>query len=135
MNSYIWQFLVAFGIYLIIDVIWLSTAGPALYFVELAGMLRDKPNFPLAFLFYMVFVAGLVGFVIHPAVAADDVWMAIKMGAFFGFVSYATYDLTNLASLKGFTPRIAMIDLAWGTVLSASVSSLTVLALRFFKVG
>jgi uncharacterized membrane protein len=135
MQTYVWQLLIALVIYLIIDVIWLSTAGRSIYFVELAGMLLDRPNFVIAFIFYLIFVAGLVGFVIHPAYAADDIWQAIKMGAFFGFVSYATYDMTNLATFKGFTTKVAMIDLAWGTVLSASVSSLTLLVLRFFKVG
>jgi uncharacterized membrane protein len=134
MQLYAWQFFVALVIYLVIDVAWLATAGRSIYFVELAGMLLDRPNFALAFTFYLIFVAGLVGFVIHPAHAAGDLWQAIKMGAFFGLVTYATYDLTNLSTLKGFTTKVALIDLAWGTVLSASVSSLTLLAMRFFKV-
>jgi uncharacterized membrane protein len=101
MQTYVWQFLIALVIYLIIDVIWLSTAGRSIYFVELAGMLLDRPNYVIAFVFYLIFVAGLVGFVIHPAYAADDIWQAIKMGAFFGFVTYATYDMTNLAIWLG----------------------------------
>lgn len=135
MTQYFWQFIVAMAIFLAIDVTWLSTAGRSIYFVELAGMLKDQPNFPVAFLFYVIFVLGLVGFVINPAMIAGDVWYAIKMGAFFGLVSYATYDLTNLASMKGFTARIALIDLAWGTFLSATVSSLTVVVLRYFRLG
>ncbi len=135
MMSYFWQFIIAMAIFLAVDATWLATVGRSIYFVELAGMLKDQPNFPIALIFYVIFVMGLVGFVINPAMIAGDVKFAIKMGAFFGLVSYATYDLTNLASLKGFTTRIAMIDLAWGTFLSATVSSLTVLALRFFKLG
>ncbi len=135
MMSYFWQFIIAMAIFLAVDATWLATVGRSIYFVELAGMLKDQPNFPIALIFYVIFVMGLVGFVINPAMIAGDVVFAIKMGAFFGLVSYATYDLTNLASLKGFTTRIAMIDLAWGTFLSATVSSLTVLALRFFKLG
>jgi len=135
MVNYFWQFIIAMAIFLAVDVIWLSTAGRSIYFVELSGMLKDRPDFLVAFIFYVIFVAGLVGFVISPAMAAGDVLYALKMGAFFGLVSYATYDLTNLSSLKGFTAKIALIDLAWGTFLSATVSSLTVLALRFFKLG
>ena len=135
MMSYFWQFIIAMAIFLAVDATWLATVGRSIYFVELAGMLKDQPNFPIALIFYVIFVMGLVGFVINPAMIAGDVKFAIKMGAFFGLVSYATYDLTNLASLKGFTTRIAMIDLAWGAFLSATVSSLTVLALRFFKLG
>lgn len=135
MTNYFWQFIIALAIFLAVDVTWLSTAGRSIYFVELAGMLKDQPNFAIAFIFYVIFVLGLVGFVIGPAMAANDIWYALKMGAFFGFVAYATYDLTNLSSMKGFTAKIAMIDLAWGTFLSATVSSLTVLSLRFFKLG
>lgn len=135
MMNYFWQFVIALVIFLAVDAVWLSTVGRSVYFVELAGMLKDRPDFVVAFIFYAIFVAGLVGFVISPAMAAGDVWYAVKMGAFFGFVSYATYDLTNLSSMKGFTAKIAMIDLAWGTFLSATVSSLTVLALRWLKLG
>ncbi len=135
MVNYFWQYIIAMAIFLAIDVLWLSTAGRSIYSVELSGMLKDRPDFLVAFIFYAIFVAGLVGFVISPAMAAGDVWYAVKMGAFFGLVSYATYDLTNLSSLKGFTAKIALIDLAWGTFLSTTVSSLTVLALRFFKLG
>jgi uncharacterized membrane protein len=133
LNSYVGQFFIALAIYLVFDVAWLLTAGRTIYFTELAGMLKDRPNFLLAFSFYVLFVMGLVGFVIHPAAAANDVWQALKMGAFFGLVAYATYDLTNLASLKGFTIRIAMIDLAWGTALSATVSGATILVLRLLR--
>jgi uncharacterized membrane protein len=135
MTNYFWQFIIAMAIFLAVDATWLATAGRSIYFVELAGMLKDQPNFPVALVFYIIFVIGLVGFVINPAMAAGDVLYAMKMGAFFGLVSYATYDLTNLASLKGFTTRIALIDLAWGTFLSATVSSLTVLVLRYFRLG
>ncbi len=135
MVNYFWQFIIAMAIFLAVDVIWLSTAGRSIYFVELAGMLKDRPDFLVAFIFYAIFIAGLVCFVINPAMAAADVWYAVRMGAFFGLVSYATYDLTNLASIKGFTTKIALIDLTWGTFLSATVSGLTVLALRFFKLG
>jgi uncharacterized membrane protein len=135
MSGYFWQFIIAMVIYLALDVAWLSTAGRSIYFVELAGILKDRPNFPVALVFYCIFVVGLLSFVIRPAIEANDVWQAAKMGAFFGCVAYATYDLTNLASMKGFTARIALIDLAWGTFLSASVCSLTVLVLRWFKLG
>jgi uncharacterized membrane protein len=133
MTLFLWQFFIALGIYLIFDVIWLSTAGPALYATELKGMLLDKPNLALALVFYLIYTLGVVVFVVRPA--GGDVNNALLMGGAFGLVAYATYDMTNLASLKGFTTKIAMIDLAWGTALTASVSSLTVLVLRFFKIG
>jgi uncharacterized membrane protein len=133
MTLFLWQFFVALGIYLLIDVVWLSTAGPTLYATELKGMLLEKPNFVIAFAFYAIYTLGVVVFVVRPA--GGDVMYALRMGALLGFVAYATYDMTNLASLKGFTTKIAMIDLVWGTALTAAVSSLTVLVLRFFKIG
>jgi uncharacterized membrane protein len=133
MSIYIWQFVIALGIYLVIDAVWLATAGPTLYATELKGMLLERPNLVLALLFYIIYVVGLVAFVINPA--RGDLNYALLMGALFGLVAYATYDMTNLASLKGFTTKIALIDMVWGTTLSASVCSLTVLALRFFKIG
>jgi uncharacterized membrane protein len=133
MTLFFWQFLIAFAIYLLIDAVWLSTAGPTLYATELKGMLLDNPNFVIAVAFYALYSLGVVMFVVRPA--GGDVIYALRMGALFGLVAYATYDMTNLATLKGFTTKIAIIDLVWGTVLSASVSSLTVLALRFFRIG
>jgi uncharacterized membrane protein len=133
MTLFFWQFLIALGIYLLIDVVWLSTAGPTLYATELKGMLLDKPNFTVAFLFYALYTFGVVMFVVRPA--GGDVYDALRMGALFGLVAYATYDMTNLASLKGFTTKIALIDLAWGTSLTAAVSSLTVLALKALRLA
>jgi uncharacterized membrane protein len=135
MQSYFWQYLVAIVVFLILDFIWLSTAGRSIYVSELGGLLRDRPDFVVAFGFYLIFVAGLVGFVIHPAQIADNLSQAILMGAFFGLVSYGTYDLTNLSTIKGFTPLIATVDLAWGTFLSACVSGVTFSLIRYFKLG
>ena len=75
--------------------------------------------------FYAIFVAGLVYFVIHPAVDEGSWSKALLVGAFFGFVTYATWDLTNLAVLKDFPLSIVPIDMAWGTFLAASVSITT----------
>lgn len=135
MQIYAWQYVVALLIFLVIDVGWLSTAGRTIYVSEMGSLLRDKPDLVIAFGFYLIFIAGLVGFVIHPAYVAGSLPQAVMMGAFFGLVTYATYDLTNLATLKGFTPLIAIVDMVWGTVLSASVSGLTIVALRVLKVG
>jgi uncharacterized membrane protein len=135
MQLYAWQYAVALLIFLVIDAVWLSTAGRMIYVSEMGSLLRDKPDFVIAFGFYLIFIAGLVGFVIYPAHMVGSLPQAVMMGAFFGLVTYATYDLTNLATLKGFTPLIAIVDLVWGAVLSASVSGLTILALRALKVG
>jgi uncharacterized membrane protein len=95
--------------------------------------MRDSPNFFVAFLFYVLYAAGLVWFVIAPGAAQGSISRAMLTGAFFGLVAYATYDLTNLATMKGFTAKIAMIDLAWGTFVSAVVSGIAIYAARLFK--
>jgi uncharacterized membrane protein len=135
MPHFIWQFIVALGIFLALDMIWLTTVARALYVSEIGGLLLPQPNIGAAIVFYLIFIAGLVYFVIGPAAAVQNLSKAFLVGAAFGFVAYATYDLTNLATLKGFTTRIALVDLAWGSFLSSAVSGLTVLALRLIRLS
>ena len=85
------------------------------------------PNIFAALIFYLIFIAGLIGFVIIPAIDRKTWTNALFMGAFFGLVTYATYDLTNLATIKDWPLIITIIDLFWGMVLSASVSLITYL--------
>jgi uncharacterized membrane protein len=130
MKQFLSQYAVAVAVFLALDAIWLGLVARGFYVAELGPLLRDSPNFAVAFVFYLLFVAGLVYFVTLPA---QTVMQAALTGAFFGLVAYATYDLTNLATLKGFSSRAAIVDMAWGAVLSASVCAVTVWAkLRFF---
>ena len=126
MQIYVWPYFIALFVFLCIDAVWLTFAGRSIYAAELGALLREKPDFAVAFIFYLVFIAGLVSFVILPAAAAGDIGQAVRMGALFGLVSYATYDLTNLSTINGFTTKIALIDLAWGATISAVVSGITV---------
>jgi uncharacterized membrane protein len=80
-----------------------------------------------------LFVAGLVIFVINPALASGRLQNAIMFGAFFGLVTYATYDMTNLATLRGFTMRVAVVDMIWGAFLSGTVCALTFLIMRALR--
>ena len=124
------QYAIAAVIFLILDLTWLGRIGRPLYQSRMGHLMADPPNVPAAVSFYAIFVAGLVYFVIHPAVA-DGSWVrALVVGAFFGLVTYATWDLTNLAVLKDFPSSIVPIDLAWGVVLSALVSVFTTLIVR-----
>lgn len=125
MGSWISQYVVAAAVFCLIDFVWLGTVARRLYDDRLGDLLADRPNVPAAVAFYAIFVAGMVWFVIHPAVD-DGSWVrALAVGAFFGFVTYATWDLTNLAVLRDFPLSIVPIDLAWGTFLAASVSAVT----------
>jgi uncharacterized membrane protein len=130
MRQSILQYLVVLVVFLAIDATWLSTAGRWIYAPEMGALLKDRPNFAVAFIFYAIFALGLLVFIVAPHVVLPGMGRAILYGAFFGFVAYATYDLTNLSTVNGFTTKIAMIDLAWGTFLSAAVSGISIWAIR-----
>lgn len=133
MRNMIIQYLSVVAVFLAIDAIWLSTAGRTLYVAEIGGLLRDRPDFVVAFAFYCLYAFGLWWFVVSPHLASATLAKTFVTGALFGLVAYATYDLTNLATMKGFTARIAVIDMAWGSLLSGSVSAASVWLLRIFK--
>jgi uncharacterized membrane protein len=132
MSSYVLPYIIAFVVFLIIDVIWLSTAGRLIYVPDLRPILREEPNLVIAFIFYIIFVAGLTYFVIVPSLSGRTLAEAAIVGAFFGLVAYATYDLTNLSTLRDFTVRVAVIDTIWGAVLASAVTTATILLLRLF---
>lgn len=99
-----------------LDFLWLSTMGKSVYQRELGSLLLPNPNLAVAAGFYLAYLVGVVILVANPA--EGDVLKALLYGAALGFVAYGTYDLTNLSTIKGFTPTIAIIDMAWGTVLT-----------------
>ncbi len=133
MTFYVLLWAIAFALLLVIDMIWLMWLGRGFYIEEIGGLLLEQPNLIAAFGFYALYIAGLVYLVIAPAAEADSVMKAVISGAVFGLVAYATYDLTNLAVMKGFTLKIALIDMVWGMVLSAAVSGLTVKIFGLFQ--
>lgn len=111
----------------VLDYLWLGLIANKLYRSEMGKLLLDKPNLAPALLFYAIYVIGLVVFVISPACSKGSLAYAAGYGALFGLVAYATYDLTNLAVMKGISTKIVIIDLIWGVVLTTVVSVLTFL--------
>ena len=118
------RYLVTTGIFLLIDAIWLGLVAPKLYKANIGHLMADKPNFLAAGVFYLLYVAALLFFVIDPALVKASVWQAVWTGAFLGLVMYATYDLTNLATLKAWPLKITVIDLAWGSFVTAATSGI-----------
>jgi uncharacterized membrane protein len=106
----------------VIDLIWLGIIAKNLYQRQIGHLMADQVNWFAAILFYLLFIGGLVFFVLMPAVDAGSLGKAILYGALFGFITYATYDLTNLATLKNWPWQITVIDLSWGTFLGMSTS-------------
>ena len=106
-----------------IDAVWLTTVGPRLYRPALDEVLADGVNLPAALAFYLVFIAGVLLLAVLPAVREGGTWTkALANGAVLGFVAYATYDLTNQATLSVWSTRLTIIDLCWGTTLTAVAS-------------
>lgn len=122
MKSILISYLLTFVVFLLVDLLWLGIIAKNIYQKYLGDLLSDKVNWTAAFIFYFIYVAGVSIFAIYPAVQKDSVFNAIMMGALFGLFTYATYDLTNLATLKGWPLPIVFIDILWGVILSASVS-------------
>jgi uncharacterized membrane protein len=105
-----------------IDMIWLVLVARGFYQQHLGFLLRPSPNWYAAIVFYLLFIAGLLVFVVVPGLQASSVRKVLLLGAFFGLITYATYDLTNLATVKDWPLIVTVVDLIWGAVLSASVS-------------
>ena len=129
--SYVILYIASAVVFFALDFIWLSTMADRLYRPALGDMMLDQPNLPVAAGFYLVYLVGLLVLVTVPA--NGDVVKALWMGALFGFVAYGTYDLTNLATLCGFTPSLVAIDMAWGTFLTASSAAAAVWIAGFFR--
>ena len=117
--SYLLTTLVFFAI----DMVWLGFIAKNLYRKYLGDFLSDAINWKAAIIFYLIFIVGIFIFAIMPAVEKNSITKAIIYGAMFGFFTYATYDLTNLATLKNWPLQIVFIDMAWGALLTALVST------------
>ena len=118
-------FIIALPVFFAIDMVWLALVAKKFYNQQLGFLLRPDVNWPAAIIFYLLFIAGLIVFVIAPAVAKQSWVHALLFGALFGLITYATYDLTNLATIKDWPLLVTMVDLIWGIVLAASVSVIT----------
>ena len=128
------KYLILYGalalIFFPLDFIWLSTMGKGFYQREIGSLLLPNPNLLIAGLFYLAYLVGLLILVAIPA--EGNVLKALMLGALFGFVAYGTYDLTNLSTIQGFTPAVAAVDMAWGTVLTGVSAAGGVWVARMF---
>jgi len=118
-------FLIALPVFFAIDMVWLGLVAKNFYKDQIGFLMTPNINWTAAIIFYLIFIVGLVVFVITPAVEKGSWTHALLFGALFGFITYATYDLTNLATLKDWPLMVTIVDLIWGAVLAASVSTIT----------
>ena len=127
-------YLITFLAFLAIDSLWLGLVAPSFYRSQIGYIMAETPNFFAAGLFYLVFIFGMVVFIVEPGVREETLMQSVSRGALFGLVTYATYDLTNLATLEGWPVLLTVVDLTWGTVLSAAVTLVSVwVGKRFIK--
>jgi uncharacterized membrane protein len=123
-------YLLTLTIFFAVDMVWLGLVAKNFYRRQLGELLSPTVVWPAAILFYLLFIAGLQFFIVSPALRSGGALQALWQGALFGLIAYATYDLTNLATLKGWPLAVTLVDLAWGAALGGTVSFLATLLVR-----
>jgi len=131
MTRFAVAYVVTLAVFCGLDFLWLGFVAKGYYQSQLGALLLDKPNIPVAVLFYALYVVGVLVFAVLPALDSGHWSRALLQGALFGFFAYATYDLTNLATLKGWSAGVALLDLGWGTLVTAVSATAGYLVARF----
>lgn len=132
-QSMLKKFLVTFGTFIVLDGIWLTVVARNFYAEQLGYLMAATPNLAAAGIFYLIYIFSLIILVLQPALKARSVRQAVLQGALFGLCAYATYDLTNLATIRDWPLLVTVIDLIWGTVLTSSVTGISYLILMKTK--
>lgn len=125
-------FAVTFVVFMGIDLIWLGFVAKNIYSKYLGYLMAPNVNWLAALIFYVIFIVGVLYFVIAPSLVDRDFTQLVIRAMLFGFMTYATYDLTNLATVRNWPITITIIDLIWGTTLSTSVSVISYLIITNF---
>jgi uncharacterized membrane protein len=120
-------YLITLVVFFLIDMVWLGVVAKGFYRRHLGALFSPKINWAAAILFYLIFICGLLVFAVGPALQRGAPLHALALGAFLGLVAYATYDLTNMATIKDWPLVVTVVDLVWGTILGGSVSFLAAL--------
>ena len=135
MKTYALAYLATAVVFLGLDFLWLSVMGPALYRPVLGESVLEKFNLIPALFFYVIYVAGIVVFAVSPALDNGRWTTALLYGALLGFFCYATYDLTNQATLKQWSTLLTVVDMAWGTLVTAAAATVASLLINAFAKG
>lgn len=130
---YLKLYLCTLGAFLAIDMVWLVFVARGFYQKHLGYLMRTTPNLSAAGLFYLLFVFGLLVFVVVPSLESGSTKKVLILGALFGLITYATYDLTNLATVRDWPWVVTVVDLLWGGILATSVSYLGFLAGKWMR--
>ena len=133
--QFLTSYLIAAVLFLVIDAIWLGLIARRFYAGQLGALMRARVDFAAAGAFYLLYPAGLTMLAILPALAAEAGWQAAALGAMVGLTAYGTYNLTNMATLRGWPAAMSYVDMVWGTALSAVVAHLAVIAAKALGAG
>jgi uncharacterized membrane protein len=128
---YLKLYVLTVPVFFIIDLLWLGVIAKGFYQRNLSYVLSPQVNWPAAIIFYLLYIAGILIFAVVPAVTKDSWQHAIMYGALFGFFTYMTYELTNLALLKDWPLNIVVVDIIWGVVLCTAVATLSFILARW----
>lgn len=124
MITYIVAWIATAVAFLGLDVTWLSTMSSRIYKPVMGEAMRPSPDFGAAGVFYLIYVSAIVFFAVAPALEKESLSKALINGALFGFAAYATYDLSNQATLKFWELRLSLVDMAWGTFATAAAAGI-----------
>jgi uncharacterized membrane protein len=119
---YLKLYLLTVPIFFLLDIIWLGYIAKGFYRQKLAFILSPDVNWPAAVVFYLIYIIGILFFAVVPAYDKNSLMRALVWGGLYGFFTYATYDLTNMALIKGWPMKIVVVDILWGIVLCATVA-------------
>lgn len=121
------------SVFFLIDMVWLGLVARGFYQKHLSSVLSDKVNWTAAIVFYLIFISGIILFAVQPALDRNSLGRAALLGALFGFFTYATYDLTNLATIKDWPIVVVIVDILWGMVLCSVVAGASFLIANWLK--
>jgi uncharacterized membrane protein len=130
MKTWIVGYLAAFVALGLLDALWLGLVSREFYKARIGQLLLDQPVWAIAAVFYLIYAAGIVVFAVQPALASGSWTTAATYGALFGLCAYAAYDITNLATLRGWSTAVSLVDLAWGSAVTATAATASFLAAR-----
>ncbi len=123
------------AVFFAIDLVWLGVVAQGFYQKYLGHLLRPDVQWVPALLFYLLYLAGVLVFAVWPGLEAGSLARTVALGAFFGLVAYATFDLTCMALFTDFPLTVVVVDLIWGTVLTATVSAASFAMGRWLGLG
>ncbi len=132
MSRILLTYLVSIPVFFIIDMIWLGVIAKGFYFKALEPLLAKNINWVAAIIFYFIFLFGILIFALLPGLTKQSLGHTVIMASLFGFIAYATYDLTNLATLRDWPLMVTVVDLIWGAFISGSTAAVTYLIVNRF---